>query len=361
MSAPVREIPPRSEVIRGHKSSGGRVAAVLPIHYPRALLRAFDILPVEVWGPPGIDTTAGDEHLQAYTCSIVRSALAFQLSGGLDPADLIVVPHTCDSLQGISSLWLDLLVPDQPVLTFYLPRAGTDTAQEFLAAELRANFGRLVDLTGERPSTAQLLAAIRREEEADRYLARLLREGLGLPDRQRYRLARSREYLPAELFCDLTGSALASAPGVPGPGIPLLLSGIVPEPMAVLDAIAGAGGRIVADDFACLGRRLYPAGTSDDPFMRMAQRLLAAPPDSTRGSTVAARIAHLEDLYEQSGANAVVFYGIKFCEPEQLYLPQIRAALSARGIRSVTVEVDVSESHSHQVDTRLQALMEVLS
>jgi hypothetical protein len=41
-------IPQRKKVINEIKKQGGLVAAVLPIHYPRALLRAFDIYPVEV-------------------------------------------------------------------------------------------------------------------------------------------------------------------------------------------------------------------------------------------------------------------------------------------------------------------------
>ncbi|MDE3091560.1 MAG: 2-hydroxyacyl-CoA dehydratase, partial [Chloroflexota bacterium] len=97
-------LPHRIETIRAHKAHGGRVAAVLPIHSPRALFRAFDILPVEVWGPPQVDATRGSAHLQPYVCSIARNALAYLLSGGLDITDLVVVPHTCDSLQGFASI-----------------------------------------------------------------------------------------------------------------------------------------------------------------------------------------------------------------------------------------------------------------
>ena len=90
------EIPTRSEVISKHKGRGGRVAAVFPIHYPRALFRAFNVLPVEVWGPPKVEARQGEAHLQSYTCSIVRNGLSFILSGGLNVADFIVVPasHT---------------------------------------------------------------------------------------------------------------------------------------------------------------------------------------------------------------------------------------------------------------------------
>src|SRR5512146_246984 len=99
VEALVAEIPGRKAVSAAHTARGGRVAAVFPIHYPRSLLRAFGVLPVEVWGPPRTPTTLGAAHLQAYTCSVVRGGLSFLLGGGLDEADMVLVPHTCDSLQ----------------------------------------------------------------------------------------------------------------------------------------------------------------------------------------------------------------------------------------------------------------------
>ena len=47
-----------------------------------------------------------------------------------------------------------------------------------------------------------------------------------------------------------------------------------------LETISEMGGRVAADDLACCGRRLYPAGKSEDPFHRMAERLIDAPPDT---------------------------------------------------------------------------------
>ena len=57
-------IPSRQEVAEAFKEQGGSVAAVLPIHYPRALLRSFHFLPMEVWGPPKVSSTFGESHLQ---------------------------------------------------------------------------------------------------------------------------------------------------------------------------------------------------------------------------------------------------------------------------------------------------------
>ncbi|MBW2525995.1 MAG: 2-hydroxyacyl-CoA dehydratase [Deltaproteobacteria bacterium] len=357
------DIPSRGDVIRRHRDAGGRIAGVFPIHYARALLRAFGILPVEVWGPPGYDYTESDAHLQAYTCSIVRAGLAFRLQGGLDATDLLLVPHGCDSLQGLGSVLLDFLDPGKPVLTLYAPRGEGPDAVQFLADELGAMRHHLGAITGLDPSDEELGEAIELEEMADHALAELYgaRPLLPLSDRDFYQVVRAREYLPAEDFLELSETTLQLRGEQPLSGVPLLVSGVLPEPTELFDAIADAGAWIAADDFLCTGRRLYPAGDSPKPLRRMAQSLLGAPPDSTRGSTVEARAAHLIALCRARSVKAAVFYIVKFCEPEQFYLPLLRKALEQHGIRSVEIEVDISEPYPHQATTRLEALLETVA
>ena len=354
------DIPGRGEVIRRHREAGGRVAGVFPIHYSRALLRAFGILPVEVWGPPGRDYVESDAHLQAYTCSIVRAGLAFQLEGGLDQADLLVVPHGCDSLQGLGSVLLDFLDPGKPVLTLYPPRGEGPDAVQYFADELGAMRRRLQELTGLQPSDDELLETIELEEMADHALAELHagRPFLSLSDREMYRVLRAREYLPAEDFLELSEGVLQLRTETRRDGTPLLISGVLPEPPEILDTIAEAGAWVAADDFICTGRRLYPAGDSPKPLRRIAQSLLGAPPDSTRGSSVEARVDHLIRMAREHGVKAAVFYIVKFCEPEQFYQPLLRKALEQHGIRCVEIEVDISDPYPHQATTRLEALLE---
>ncbi len=357
------EIPTRKHVIQGWKDRGGGVAAVFPVHYPRALLRAFGLLPVEVWGPPGRETSSGDAHLQAYTCSIVRCGLSFVLDGGLDGVDAIVVPHACDSLQGLGSLLLDFVAPSRPVLPLYLPRGRRESDAEFLAAELRSLHDKLAGVTGKRPAGDELSACVVREEEADAALADLLaaRPRLPMSNRDFYGLVRSREYLPAEDFEVLARRALEQVGHEPEGGARIVLSGLVPEPVAVLDTLDAASVMVAADDLACAGRRLYPPGQASEPFARMVESLQAGPPDSTRGSPVQDRLAHLLDLTRRSRARGVVYLDVKFCEPEQFYIPQLDRGLKSAGLRTLAVEVDIADPLPGQVVTVLQAFAETIS
>ncbi len=355
-------IPRRMEAIQAFKKSGGSIAAVFPIHYPRSLFRAFDILPVEVWGPPKVNSNLGSRHLQPYVCSIVHNALSFLESGGLDVADFLVVPHTCDSLQGLASIMIDFVSPRQPVLPIYLPRGMRESDLVFLADEFGCLYKQLAASTGRHPNDDDLMACILREEEADALLNQLYRQRtqIALGDLEFYQAVRSREYLPAEQFTEFTQELLASSANNASLGTPVLLSGIVPEPMEVLSVISEIGGSIAADDLACCGRRRYPAGKSKDPFRRMAERIIFAPPDPTRGSSIAARSQHLVNLAESTKSQGVIFYDVKFCEPELFDLPELRSTLRQAGFPSLAIEVDISDPLPDQIRNRLESFMEML-
>jgi len=355
------QIPTRRETIDRFREQGGRVAAVTPIHHHRALLRAHGVLPVEVWGPPRTDTTLGDAHLQAYTCSIVRAALSFFLDGGIDKVDLLVMPHGCDSLQGLASVMQKFVKPDKPVLPLYLPRGTRACDVAYLAEELRAMDQALQAITGTAVDEAALLDAVTQEEAADARTRHLLTEHLprtadvqGL-----YRLIRTREFLPAEDYLALTAD-LPPETGDPA-GIPLILSGIVPEPMDVLSAISEAGGRVVADDTACCGRRAYGGGTGTDPFQRMAEAIVHGPPDPMRGSLIGARNEHLGRLAEATGARGVLFYIVKYCEPELYDIPLIVKGMRERGLQTLVLETEVGVPLDDRTIGRIEAFMEMMA
>ncbi len=358
------DIPRRMETIREFKAGGGKVAAVLPIYYPRELLRAFNMLPVEVWGPPGVDTSLGSAHIQPYICSIVRNALSFILSGGVDVADVILVPHACDSLQGLGSILLDFVQPRQSVLTLYLPRGERACDLQFLAEEIKSLYRKLSEITGVQPQEDELWQCLEGEACADEWLARLHHapHRLNLNPADFYRLVRTREFLPAETFISLASAVLDQEIEAHEDGrVPVLLSGILPEPYTLFDTIAQAGGKVVADDLACCGRRLYPRGTRTNIFERIAERLMAAGPDAMLGRPIQQRIDHLCSLAERTHARGVIFYEVKFCEPELFDLPQLCQALHARGLRTLVLETELNRGLPAQTVTRIEAFLETLA
>ena len=357
------QIPTRKQVIEEHKRNGGLVAAVFPIHYPRALFRAQGILPVEVWGPPSADKTLGDAHLQAYTCSIVRLGLSYLIAGRLDIADMFVIPHCCDTLQGLGSLINDFISREKPIYTLYVPRERREIDIDFFSKELSALSAKLQTISKTTAGQEELIEAIETEERATDITKTLFENRLKLPCSNRvfYELVRSREYLPAEQFITFAEQALLSVGEKDNDGQRIVLSGVAPEPMEVLEVLMNMGAIIVADDLLSTGRRLYATRKQPDPWVRMAETIIKGPPDSTRGSSFESRLAHLLNLVRQTNAQGVVFYQVKFCEPEQFYLPALRKGLDEAKIPSLLVELDIGDSLPSQVVVRLEAFMESLS
>jgi benzoyl-CoA reductase/2-hydroxyglutaryl-CoA dehydratase subunit BcrC/BadD/HgdB len=91
----------------------------------------------------------------------------------------------------------------------------------------------------------------------------------------------------------------------------------------------------------------------------MAERILFGPPDPTRGNPIQARFDYLQQLVTKTEAWGIVFYDVKFCEPELFDLPDLRRLLRQAAIPSLVIEVDIGEPLSYQVRTRLESFLEM--
>ncbi len=341
-------------------AAGGRVAAVTPISYPRALLRAHGFLPMEIWGPPGVSPALADPHIQSYACSVVRSITAFLLGNGAREASVLVMPHACDSLQGATGVLANHAKPGMPVIPIYLPRTTGQAAAEYLEAELRSVGARLAAISGVEPHDKELAEQIHLEEEADRasleFISNVLPESGN--SGAAYGTLRLREYLPAERYLEALQSFVPE-PADPDT-TPLLLSGVLPEPMSLFDVLKDSGARVVADDMACISRRMGPPGTSNNPYRRMAEALLSQAPEPMRGSDLTMRVARLRELCARTGARGVLFWVVKYCEQELFDLPVLQSSLKDLGIRSILLELELTQPLPMQVSGRLEAFCEML-
>ncbi len=358
----------RTEYIqRQRELHGRRTVAVLPVHHPKQLLTALDVLSVELWGPPGPPRGDAAGRLQPYVCAVARNALAFLAAAGADAVDAVLFPHTCDSIQGLATLVTDLGGWSKPALTFLHPKGlERPGVRAFLEAELRALACALEALAGRRLEPARLAAAVRLHDEIDAARAELLdgRARLDLSDPELYALLRRGEWLwPEDHLAELRAARAALRPAPVQTGVPILVSGYVPEPAAILEVLRDAGAYVAADDYAAVGRRVVraPAFEGGDPWAALVERHLAAPPCPTRAAEQGARIRHLEALRERSGARGVLLHLVKFCEPELFDVPAIRAAFARRGVPVLVVEGELEAALPAQVVTRVEAFVELLS
>ena len=354
------------EIRRQREELGRKALAVLPIHYPKELLTALDILAVELWGPPGPPRSEEVGRVQAYVCAVVRNALAFLAGGHADAVDGVLFPHTCDSIQQLATLCTDLGGWTKSAFTFLHPRgADRPSARRFVEAELRRLAGTLERFTGRPLTEERLAAALQLHREVDAARAALLdaRARLPLDDTGLYRLLRGGEWRwPADHLRELEGALATLADRPVQRGVPVLVTGYVPEPAALLATLNGAGAFVAADDYAAVGRRVIRAAPppGPDPWRTLVDRYFAAPPCPTRAADTATRMAHLGGLAERSGARGVVVHVMKFCEPELFDVPVIRETFAARGLPVLVLEGELEGALSGQAVTRLEAFGELL-
>jgi benzoyl-CoA reductase/2-hydroxyglutaryl-CoA dehydratase subunit BcrC/BadD/HgdB len=360
----------RKEYIARQRALHGRKAvAVLPIHYPKELLTALGLLAIELWGPPGPPRGDGAGRVQPYVCALVRNALAFLSSGGADAAEAVLFPHTCDSLQGLATLATDLGGWGKPALTFQHPRGPPrPSARTYLEAELRSLGAQLEALAGTPLRPERLAEAVRLHARIDAERAAILdgRARLALSDPELYALLRRGEWLwPEDHLAELSAARTGAGERALPPGIPVLVSGYVPEPPGLLEVLNRAGAFVAADDYAAVGRRVVrPSGTlrpDGDPWAQLCDRYWAAPPCPTRSADSTARVRHLLGLAERSGARGVLLHLVKFCEPELFEVAAIRRAFAARGLPVLLVEGELEAELPAQAVTRIEAFVELLS
>ena len=357
--------PPRAEYLQQQKKNHGRyLFGVFPAQYPKEILWAMNALPVEIWDPP-LEVSHANAHLQPYICSVVKHGLELILQGKCDGLDGFLFPHTCDSIQNMASIVNDYLGLDKPCYFFYHPKAPYKaSSRQYYIEQLRALVSRLEKQLGPmepanlklRVGQGQKLTALVRELYDLRATQQLRASNV-----QFYQAIRYAEYLHPDDLIPFLEEFLADSKGQAEDGPALLLSGVLPNPPEILALLDDLGVRVADDDLlSCSRRLLIPASRAEDPFEALAEGYFAMPPCTTKDSPVSERLDYLQEKIDRTGAKGVIFYMVKFCEPELFDVPQLVEALKKRGLLTLIIDTELHQGVSGQLKTRVEAFVEMI-
>ena len=358
--------PPRKEYLKTQKEVHGRhLFGVFPAQYPREILWAFNILPVEIWDPP-LEVSNASAHLQPYICSVVKLGLELILQGKCEELDGFLFPHTCDSIQNLSSIVYDYLGLEKPCYFFYHPKQPyKDSARTYYLEHLKTLVSRLEKQLGpldhaefrRRVNQGQELAALIREIYDQR-----ARGQLRSTNAEFYQVIRQGEFLHPDDFIPLLKTFLDSTAGGEEQGLSVLLSGVLPNPPDILTLLDEVGIRVSDDDFLnCSRRFMMPSSSREDPFEALTESYFAMPPCTTKDSPLAVRLDSLLEKIEKSGAKGVIFYMVKFCEPELFDVPELVEGLRDKEIPTLVMDVELNQGFGGQLSTRVEAFGEMLN
>ncbi len=332
---------------------------------PVELIHAAGYRPVRLMGGSGSISRA-DALTPAFICPYLRLAADKALAGEFKGLRGLMQGYTCDVSCGVMNIW-EQNFPCQVHHTIPLPYGKGPGARDFLlkalaeAAEKLAAAGHPV--TGEALANSMDLYTALRGRVLELY--ELRQNGL-LP----LGAAELLEVVNAGFIVEpaqyrtllraLLGSIQEALPAGQPSGVPLVVSGSIIEDPAILEAVENAGARIVSDDL-CTGLRpmLPPDGRGDDPWQRLADRLLQRSPCPAR-ARAEDRLEFIGALARNNKARGVVFLLQKFCTPHLADLPDLRRGLGEAGLPSVVFELEETGANTGQLITRVEALLEIL-
>ena len=178
------------------------------------------------------------------------------------------------------------------------------------------------------------------------------------------RIVTAGHFTPPEEQIQILEAALAATAERTGKqGIPVILSGILPPPASVAEAIEAAGLTVAGDDIALISRTVARAPAVDsDPARYYAQFYANHFPCTTLLYQGDRRIKAMADLIEATGAAGVIFIGEKFCEYEYFEFPFMEKQLQEMGVATLTLEVAMDDrDHVDGFRTRIEAFAELLA
>ncbi len=145
-------------------------------------------------------------------------------------------------------------------------------------------------------------------------------------------------------------------------GTKVIITGLMPEPVEILDIFDENEIAVVGDDMS-LGSRIWrtPARENvEDVYEKMAYIVADQVGDTFLYEPHKKRGQLLIDMVKENGADAVVVMMMKFCDPEEYDYPIYKAELEAAEIPELYLETDQQLTTFEQLRTRVQSFAEML-
>jgi len=349
------------------KKLGRPVIGVMPAYFPIELIYAAGGFPVQLWGN-NLALEKSDAFLQSYCCSVARSVLELELLGIARMVKAYAFTSLCDTLINLREIYRRLF--SKPTIELSIPITQTvDARQTYLKHVIQDVMSTLETLTGQKISReslkeAALLCGRTRVLQRELYKIRCNKPGL-IKNHDFYIALKAGFFLPANVYNSMLENLLAELNRLKTPdfrGPKLLLSGMVFDPMEVYAIFDALGVNIVDDDFANGWRTVAKeelqvtdivAGITDYLF-KPAPCCCIYNPDNDRH-------LYLMDKVKRSGADGVLFWYIKFCEPDAFDRPQLINRLKEEGIQASYVDFELTMTNFDAVKTRISAFCEILA
>jgi len=342
-----------------------QVIGCLSENVPLEIVYAADIIPVLIQG--GDTDTMASMHLQQFTCSYARAAIHRAMSAEYEYLDGLIAAKTCDVGLSLFQIWSDLRSPKFNRL-ISLPGNCDAEAISYLRDELATFKAALEAYMGITISDEKLLESISLYNDLRAAGEKIWRYGSidskPLSASDIIKAIKGSQILPPSDSLEMLNS-LIDEEGIErndsDPDTPrIMLLGNSYADMSLIDIIEEQGARGAYDNTTSTGRYLGPnIEVKDDPLSALARHYACKVTGCYRLS-YEERWQNIRDAIRKWDINSCIILVQKYCDTSLFEVPLVEASLSQINIPCITLEIDDTSPGISQMETRVQAFIEMI-
>lgn len=368
----------RIQELLAAKENGRKVIGAFCVFVPEEIVLAADAIMVGLCTGADFALEDVEKMLPRNTCALIKSAFGFKLSRVcpfLEAADMVVGENTCDGKKKAYEQ-LKELIPNLHIMD--LPQQKTVIGRQLLRREYQNFLTAIAELTGVEITVERL------------------RRGIAISNNKRaalLRLSRLRQADPAPIsgldallinqvafyddpvrftesinkICDELEERIKLETGAFPAGTPrILLSGC---PMAVpnwkIPWLIERSGAVVVGEESCVGERGWRnltannGNTIDELLDALVDRYFNI--DCAIFTPNSEREQHITEMAKNYNANGTIHYSLQFCQPYSIESMPIERRLQEQDHNFLRIETDYSMEDIGQLQTRIEAFIEIIS
>ena len=359
-----------------HKEKGGKVFGTFCVYVPDEFIIAAGGVAVGLCGGTDFSIPAAEEILPRNLCPLIKSAFGFKVSRTcpyFEVADIVIGETTCD---GKKKTW-EVFGEYAPMYVMELPQCKDEQDKELWFHELYRFKDKVEEITGNTITGDNLTEAINVVDSRRAALQRLfdLRKSDPTPISGLDALLVSQIYFyddPVRFtkqvneLCDELEERIGKGEGAFSKGTTRVLT--AGTPMAIphwkLHNIVEKSGAAIVCEESCVGTRSLTGDTEikgkslDDLLEAIGERQFKVncacftPNDE--------RLDDIINLAREYKSDGVIQYVLQFCQPFAIESVKVQRALEKADISSITIESDYSMEDVGQLQTRIEAFLEVI-
>lgn len=358
---------PAKAVKASMKATGKKAVGCFPYYTPDEIIYAAGLLPVGLWGGQ-TEIKLADKYLQSFCCSIMRINVEQGIKGMYDFLSAIVIPAYCDTMKCICDNWL-VAVPQSHLIPMVYPQHRKIAAgMDYLVAEYKRVQKEFEALAGKKITEEDLEDSIAVYEDYRKtmqfFTALVGKYPKTLNAKTRHAIIKAAYFLDKKPYTAMIKELMAELKKLPEEkldGIKVVITGILAETDALLDAFVENKMVFVADDLAQESRQFRTlARNTGSALEKLAYRIADHDGCSLLYDEEKKHGQLLIDLARKNQADGVVVCMMKFCNPEEFDYPIYKKELEDAGIPMLYLEIEQKMDSAEQIRTRIQSFAEMI-